>query len=711
MMTTCDSLKSATRRKVGRTDIYTSLFVCLILTVLRTATSSGVQGADVEETAAGTNSIIAGSHLLPDGNISSTLDNNATSSQSIYFISVLFEKYSSSKLQLSLDGFTQLLCNLGLLHINDETGQADEISSAFKFVCKNITYSAFRAQNRVKHDSRQDQERTHAQADDDGDHDHNPNPFIMTTSSQEQPANDHTRGLHCFNHLHHNGDHFLGDHVSGALSDVTTHASRRKRTANIFKAVERRSLPSTTSKGQQLSSAAPWGYLNLAKCVDPQELFDIFHIPSNGTMSYSDFLNVCPALIYIIDQKTFQQEDIHDHTHSTGVPHAFQNIPGKVWGYSTLAVLIISLVGLLGVAVIPIMQKVFYNHLLQLLVALAVGALSGDALLHLLPHALAAHPDHEHTHQMSVEDESQHLQSVWKGLTALLCIFFFFLVERILTIVTEKKRRRKTMGRLKKKRCEQLCDIEKSSAVGAKLSSHDADDHLNCDQMVMVVHPNKSLKGYADATHDVLLHQCDESLSQPEGNFEDDVIDSSHASFGHSHSGHGHAHSVPGSVAAVAWMVILGDGIHNLSDGLAIGAAFASSVTGGVSTSIAVFCHELPHEIGDFAVLLRAGMSIRQAIVYNCVSSLLCIIGMVIGVAIGNIHSASIWIFAGVGGMFLYISMVDMIPQLPEMTAVDTKKGEPQFLHLFLQVCGIFVGAGIMLLIAVYEQRLQLLLD
>lgn len=57
-----------------------------------------------------------------------------------------------------------------------------------------------------------------------------------------------------------------------------------------------------------------------------------------------------------------------------------------VWGYSIIAVVIISLVGLLGVAVIPIMQKVFYNHLLQFLVALAVGALAGDALLHLFPH-------------------------------------------------------------------------------------------------------------------------------------------------------------------------------------------------------------------------------------------------------------------------------------------------------------------------------------
>ena len=73
---------------------------------------------------------------------------------------------------------------------------------------------------------------------------------------------------------------------------------------------------------------------------------------------------------------------------------------------------------------------------------------------------------------------------------------------------------------------------------------------------------------------------------------------------------------------------------------------------------------------GDFAMLLRAGMSPKQAIIYNCLSSVLCFIGMLIGVAIGNIENASLWIFAVVGGMFLYIALVDMVGviQMPMLT-------------------------------------------
>ena len=86
----------------------------------------------------------------------------------------------------------------------------------------------------------------------------------------------------------------------------------------------------------------------------------------------------------------------------------------------------------------------------------------------------------------------------------------------------------------------------------------------------------------------------------------DTVIISQHEVLHHGHShAHSHAHSAPQNISSVAWMVIFGDGIHNLADGLAIGAAFADGYMSGFSTSLAILCHELPHEIGDFAMLLK----------------------------------------------------------------------------------------------------------
>ncbi len=72
-------------------------------------------------------------------------------------------------------------------------------------------------------------------------------------------------------------------------------------------------------------------------------------------------------------------------------------------------------------------------------------------------------------------------------------------------------------------------------------------------------------------------------------------------------------------VATVAWMIIFGDGVHNFIDGLSIGAAFSESVLTGISVSLAVLCEEFPHELGDFAVLLNSGMTMRQVLVFNVV--------------------------------------------------------------------------------------------
>ena len=60
-------------------------------------------------------------------------------------------------------------------------------------------------------------------------------------------------------------------------------------------------------------------------------------------------------------------------------------------------------------------------------------------------------------------------------------------------------------------------------------------------------------------------------------------------------------------------------------------------------------------------MLLSAGMSGKQALVYNCVSSVLCLVGMCVGVGMSNLVSATPWIFMAIAGMFIYIALVDMV--------------------------------------------------
>jgi zinc transporter 10 len=136
---------------------------------------------------------------------------------------------------------------------------------------------------------------------------------------------------------------------------------------------------------------------------------------------------------------------------------------------------------------------------------------------------------------------------------------------------------------------------------------------------------------------------------------------------------------------------------------MTIGAAFSNNIAGGFSTTVAVFCHELPHEMGDFAVLLKAGMSARQAIYYNILSSVLSFIGMCVGITIGNTQEASQWVFAVAAGLFIYIALVDMVPELIAREPDESFKVS-QFILQFAGMCTGFVA---MLLIAIYEHDLE----
>merc|ERR1711962_1309853 len=104
-------------------------------------------------------------------------------------------------------------------------------------------------------------------------------------------------------------------------------------------------------------------------------------------------------------------------------------------------------------------------------------------------------------------------------------------------------------------------------------------------------------------------------------------------------------------------------------------------------------CHELPHELGDFAGLLTAGMSVKKALLANFLSACSCYIGLVIGIQVGQQLDVRLWIFAIAGGMFLYVALVDMLPDLMHSESLQTDTCQT----LLYQNIGMILGLGIML--------------
>lgn len=182
---------------------------------------------------------------------------------------------------------------------------------------------------------------------------------------------------------------------------------------------------------------------------------------------------------------------------------------------------------------------------------------------------------------------------------------------------------------------------------------------------------------------------------------------SSFTKFKHGHS-HGGDHSHEGDIATVAWMIIFGDGLHNFIDGLSIGAAFSESILAGISISVACICEEFPHELGDFAVLLSSGMTMKQAMGYNFLSACTCYIGMGFGIFLGDLEDGSSYIFALAGGMFLYIALVDMMGELSDALEASTQESMTKtFKVLLLQNIGILVGVFALFLLAKYSEHIN----
>ncbi|MGI4719355.1 MAG: ZIP family metal transporter [Janthinobacterium lividum] len=158
----------------------------------------------------------------------------------------------------------------------------------------------------------------------------------------------------------------------------------------------------------------------------------------------------------------------------------------------------------------------------------------------------------------------------------------------------------------------------------------------------------------------------------------------------HEGDGHHHAHGHDAHQAGKSgWMILLGDGMHNFTDGILIAAAFLANPELGFVTALAIVAHEIPQEIGDFIVLLNAGFSRLRAYVFNLLCSLLSVAGGLLGYFTLDRASGLIpyvLVFASSG--FIYIAVSDLMPQMQRRATV--KESVPQ-------VVLIALGVGIVL--------------
>nr|XP_009679909.1 PREDICTED: zinc transporter ZIP10 isoform X2 [Struthio camelus australis] len=461
------------------------------------------------------------------------------------------------------------------------------------------------------------------------------------------------------------------------------------------------------------------------ECLNVTQLLRYYGLETSSPISPELFIYMCPALLYQIERRLciVHYDELEDFMKNKNVSVESKDKTGAS--------------------------------------ALAVGTMSGDALLHLLPHSHGGHNhshhhgqghihEHKHSHRhahghgIGTEGFLEENDPVLKGLVALGGIYVLFIIEHCIRMYKHYNKQKNKQKWCKKKPTEE-------SPIGRKLSDHKLNNRPDADWLQL-----KPLAGADDSVlsedrlNETELTDLDGQLESPPKNFlsveednnmhrshndvshtaqEHDPHDSEYDSHGedkmtarkyshhwhhkHSHHSHGHCHSGKDlkdtGIANIAWMVIMGDGIHNFSDGLAIGAAFSAGLTGGISTSIAVFCHELPHELGDFAVLLKAGMTVKQAIVYNLLSAMMAYIGMLIGTAVGQYaNNITLWIFAITAGMFLYVALVDMLPEMLHGDGDNEEHGYCPVGQFILQNLGLLLGFAIMLVIALYEDKIVL---
>ncbi|KAH9745952.1 IAA-alanine resistance protein 1 [Citrus sinensis] len=291
---------------------------------------------------------------------------------------------------------------------------------------------------------------------------------------------------------------------------------------------------------------------------------------------------------------------------------------------------------------------------------------------------------HSHSHSHSLQDLSV-------GISVLAGIVLFLIVEKIVRYVEENSGESNSWGHghhhhhlkssKKLKDDDDLGKTQSESSSGTEgiVSDEVSEDSLNGDNL---------------AQHETLLRR--RKTTSVDGDYKSDV-DAADGSSSDVKSSEKKEPVQSASNLVFGYLNLFSDGVHNFTDGMALGSAFLLyGSVGGWSRTLFLLAHEIPQEVGDFGILVRSGFSVSKALFFNFLSALVALAGTAMALLLGQDPGQSSLIEGFTAGGFIYIAVAGVLAEM-------NSNGNSMLKSSAVQLTSLILGMSVALVISLVE--------
>lgn len=438
----------------------------------------------------------------------------------------------------------------------------------------------------------------------------------------------------------------------------------------------------------------------------------------------------------LLPEEIAEEEDLRNHGFGGGDHHDHQDsleLSGLgLWMNAMGCSLLVSLASLICLIILPLIfiQGKPSKAVVDSLALFGAGAMLGDAFLHQLPHAFGGahshsldhHSEHHDTHSghEHLPLHSHSLEDLSVGLSILGGVILFLLVEKLVRYVEGSSR---SVGARSHGHHHHLMQNEK-----LKTDKYDDDDEnlqtLPQDEKIQTPAANPGAKEVPEAVssyacngekndeHSVLRKRNvaagsgdDDSKTTENSAAEDKTTNYATENKDKVLAADSRADKIEDTAKEPAksasslvfgYLNLFSDGVHNFTDGMALGSAFLLyGSIGGWSRTLFLLAHELPQEIGDFGILVRSGFSVSKALFFNFLSALVALAGTALALMMGQDPGQSSLIEGFTAGGFIYIAVAGVLAEM--------NSGTPTLKSSVVQLLSLMMGMGVALWISLVE--------